>query len=54
LIKPVLSGMWAVAGMDAMLLGLALLAAWTARRLTRKADQARTMQSGQAARESLP
>jgi uncharacterized iron-regulated membrane protein len=37
LIRTALSGMWAVAGMDAMLLALALLSAWAGRRLARKA-----------------
>jgi len=59
LIRAVSSGIWAVAGMDAMLLVLALLATLAARRLERlerKAVQTRTVQSGQAtiATESQP
>lgn len=53
-IRTVSSSMWAVAGMDAMLLLLALLAAWTARRLASKAMQTRIMQPGRAAAESQP
>lgn len=39
LIRSFSSGMWSVAGMDALLLALALLSAWAARRLGRKAVQ---------------
>ncbi len=38
-------GKWAVAGMDLMLLALALLAAWSARRLAGKPAQARSMRA---------
>ena len=39
LIRTASSGMWAVAGMDGLLLALALLSAWAGRRLGRKAMQ---------------
>ena len=51
-IRALLSGMWAVAGMDIMLIMLALLAARTARRLASKTVQTPAMQTNQAAVES--
>lgn len=53
-VRAVASGMWSVAGMDAMLLMLALLAAWTARRLSSKSGRTPTLQPAQAAVESQP
>lgn len=54
LIHAVSSGLRAVVGMDAMLLVLALLAAWVARRLGRRAGHRRTVQSRRAAIATEP